>query len=141
MSTPGAVMSTPGPAVENDATTSFSSLAAIVNTWGQAAGYVAGLPSSPLLPAAATIRHPFLNAVSTASCSIGSSWTPPQLRLITAGQCCVAARTPAMPVEVVIPKGVGLASKRKRLALGYTPARAMPLLGGAPAGGDAGAGV
>ena len=72
MSMPGAATSVAGETVENGATASFSSVAATVKTCGQEAGYVGGLPSSPLLPAAATTRQPLCTALRIASWSCGS---------------------------------------------------------------------
>ena len=118
MSTPGAERSTLCPTVENDATRSFSSVAATVKTCGHEAGNVAGLPESPLFPAAATTRQPLCTAVRMASWSSGSGVVLPKLRLITPGQRFAAVRIPPIAELFVIPRRSPLASQTWSVALG-----------------------
>src|SRR5437879_5361816 len=118
MSKPGAATSVEGDEVEKEVTASFSSVAATVKTCGHEAGKVGGLPTSALLPAAATTRQPLCTAVRIASWICGSGDVLPKLRLMTPGQCCAAARMPVTTVRSLMPRTSGLASKSCSAALG-----------------------
>src|SRR5262245_16870935 len=117
MCVPGATRSSVGDVVENDTTSSRSFVAPTLSTCGYAEGYVGGLPCSPELPEAATTRQPWWNAVRIACSISGSRRLLPQLRLITPGQCCAAARMPEAATGSRM-TNVGLASHAWSTACG-----------------------